>query len=489
MPRKDRKRKIRKPVKRARPQKKQKRQRGPKSFLEQAELFKNAGQRSQIQLEKNALRDSETMKNIRYGFKLMWQEVPQVMKRYKIGECGSFDPRNGHGGVCWGWPKECKLKNSQAKTIIWDIWKKRGLTYPQMKKVRQALAYAYELSGGSKPGGNFQGVSQVWKNVHPDQCVESSTTTLPQSIPTPAELKVAFTQQWNRQHPWCLMRYLQGLVQSYDLFVFGIRSREDIDRVKKSTQHHHNWKRGWQATSFLGGRCKLQGVKKNTRPWKVYRRCHCPGGKHIQPPSDFCKEIGDNGNPKVEVKWNTTCPLAALQLIWQFQGTKKSGPKRCYGRWLESGRYGTSNTGDIAEMAVDWMIAQGACTEEDCYDTNSGRKSLAKWCAHLNIPYTESFHIHADLYGVWAENYEQEVEKPAGNFKKRDQSNDPKVATAALMKFANFLGRGKKVKVKLSKKNRYLHALLMNAGQKEKAERIRLGIESSSDESSDSDAE
>ena len=484
MPRQGRKRKVRKPLKHQKPPKKKKRRRGPKSFLDSAELFPCAGQRSQIQAEKNALRDSETMKNIRYGFRLMWQEVPGVMRRYNIGRYGSFDPKNGHGGRCWGWPKECKLKNSQAKTIIWDIWQKRSLTLPQMKKVRQSLAYAYELSGGPRPGGNYDGVNQVWKNVRPEQCVESSTTTLPQRIPTTDELKVAFTKEWTPEHPWCLMRFLQGLVQAYDLFVFGIRSREDIDRVKKSTHHQHNWKRGWQCTSFLGGRAKLAGVKKNTRPWKVYRRCHCPGGKHIHPPSGFCKEINAEGNPEVEVKWNTTCPLAALQLIWQLQGTNKSGPKRCYGKWLPSGRYGTSNTGDVVEMAIDWMIAQGACTEEDCYDTNSGRKSLARWCAKLNIPYTESFHIHADLYEVWAENYEHEVEKPH-NFKRRLQSTDPAIATAALMKFANFLGRGKKLKVKLSKKNRYLHHLLKASGQKEKAEQIRLGIESSSDESSD----
>ena len=359
MPRQGRTRKVRKPAKRPKPAKRRKRKRGPKSFQEQAELFRCAGQRSQIQAEKNALRDPETMKNIRYGFNLMWREVPETMKRYKIGEVGSFDPKNSHGGKCWGWPKECTLKNSQAKTIMWDIWGKRSLTLPQLQKVRQSLAYAYELSGGSKPGGNFDGVSQVWANVRPEECPESETTTLPQRIPSTDELKIAFTKEWTPQHAWCLMRFLQGLVQAYDLFVFGVRSREDIDRIKKSSHHQHNWKRGWQSTSFLGGRAKLAGVKKNTRPWKVYRRCHCPGGKHIQPPTDFCKEIGKDGNPKVEVKWNTTCPLAALQLIWQLQGTESTGPKRCYGRWLDSGRYGTSNTGDIAER--DPQCVRGGC--------------------------------------------------------------------------------------------------------------------------------
>lgn len=415
----------------------------------------------------------------------MWQEVPEVMRRYKIGEVNSFDPRNGHGGVCWGYPKECSLKSSQAKTIIWKIWGKRSMTYPQMKKIRQSLAYAYELSGGSKPKGNYAGVNNAWDNVVPEQCVESSTTTIPQSIPTMDELKKAFTREWTPQHSWCLMEFLQGLIQAYDLFVFGLRSREDVDRVKKSNHHHHNWKRGWQCTSFVGGRAKLSGKKKDTRPWKIYRQCHCPGNKHIRPPFDFCKEINKDGNPEVDVKWNTTCPLAALELIWQFQGTKGTGVKRCYGKWLPSGRYGTSNTKDVAEFAIDWMIAQGACTEENCYDTNSGRKSLALWCEKLNIPYPESFHLHGDLFETWAENYEFEVER-SREFKQRKQARDPKIVAVALKKFANFLGRGKKLKVKLRRKDRYLHYLL-KATDPEKAEQIRLGMKSSSDESSSSD--
>ena len=439
-----------------------------------------------MQAEKNAMRDKETMKNLRYGFRLCCQEVPEEMKRFSVGKEGSFNPKNGHGGVCWGWPKECSLTNSQAQTLMWKIWMKRGLTFPQMLTVRKSLAYAYELTGGPIPKGNFPGVNRAWEHVREEKCVESSTTTLPQRIPTLNELKRAFTKKWSPQHQWCLMRYLQGLVQAGDLFIFGLRSREDIGRVKKSgqksTHHQHNWKRGWQCTSFIGGRAKLSGAKKNTRSWKIWRRCHCPGGKHIRPPSDFCKEINKEGNPKVEVKWNTTCPLAALELIWQLQRKPSEGHRRCYGKWLPSGRYGTSNTGDVAEMAIDWMIAQGACSEEDCYDTNAGRKSLARWCETLRIPYPESFHIHGDLYEVWAQNYETEVVKTP-NFKRRTQSTDPKIATIALRKFANFLGRGKKVKVQLSKKNRYLHAILVDRGKVELAKKIRQGLPSDDEDS------
>ena len=111
---------------------------------------------------------------------------------------------------------------------------------------------------------------------------------------------------------------------------------------------------------------------------------------------------------------------------------------------------------------------------------------MARWCEALNIPYPESFHIHGDLYEVWSQHYETDVLKYS-NFKRRNQSTDPKVATVALKKFANYLGRGKKVKVKLTQKKRYLHAILVGQGNKEEAERIRQNLPSDSEDSDDDD--
>ena len=187
------------------------------------------------------------------------------------------------------------------------------------------------------------------------------------------------------------------------------------------------------------------GVKKGTRPWKIWRRCHCPGKRHIRPPARFCEEIGLDGNPNVDVKWCTCCPLAALELIWQLQPKSQ---RRCYGKWLASGRYGTSNTGDVVEMAIEWMVSQGACDPEDRYDTNSGRKSLAAWTRHLNVPYEESVQIHGDLWEVWHDAYEQAVLK--SRYEIRNQSTLPRIATRAIQRFVNFLGRGTTVKSTLS---------------------------------------
>ena len=50
-------------------------------------------------------------------------------------------------------------------------------------------------------------------------------------------------------------------------------------------------------------------------------------------------------------------------------------------------------SGTPSKHAVDWMMSQGLPR----FDTNSGRKALAKWCKMLHIPYRQSVHIHGDV--------------------------------------------------------------------------------------------
>ena len=409
-----------------------KRKRGPQSFKEKSKLPRHAGRRTQIQDERNDLRSGETLKNIRYGFKLMWQEVPKLMKQYGIGQVGSFDPRNCHGGRCWGWPKECKLTDFQAHALLFDVYKRRNLTMPQMTVVRKSLAYAYELTGGT-PGGNFRGVKKVWEIVRPTALPKSTTTTLPEYVPTPEELKTAFTQKWTPESGMPYVKHCSGLVAGYHWSLFGLRSREDIDRVKRSVTHQVNWKAGWVCTDFVGGRAKLCGVKKGTRPWKVWMVCHCKGKQHVRPPANFHKTIDKFGNPLGEISFSTVCPLACLEVVWQLQD-QAGVDRRCYGKWLGSGRFGTSNYGDVVGMAAEWFKSKGVCSEATKYDSNSGRKSLGRWTCLLNIPYEESFQLHGDLWVVWSEAYETEV--PKTSFTGRKQSKDPEVACKALRRLA-----------------------------------------------------
>ena len=79
---------------------------GPSSFASGTKLFRKAGLRSQLQEQRDKLRGKECHKQHRYAFRLMWREAPEVMRRYKFGKVGSFDPQNVHNGVCWAWPRE-----------------------------------------------------------------------------------------------------------------------------------------------------------------------------------------------------------------------------------------------------------------------------------------------------------------------------------------------------------------------------------------------
>lgn len=463
-----------------------KRKRGPKSFKEKSKLPKYASQRTQLQHERDQLRESDTLRVIAWGFKLMWRECGALMRKYKIGAVGSFDKSNVHNGNCWGWPFECKITNQQVYTILMRIWKRKNVTYSMFRAIRKSLAYAFELTGG-KPGDNFPAVADVVSVVHPTKFPESTTTTLPDCIPVPKDLKRMATTPWTPDSDWSFMDTATARVMALDCFVFGLRSREDVKRVKESVTHTVNWKDGWVCTAFKGGRSKLAGVKKGTRPWSIWSVCHCKGKKHKRPSEDFIYSMDKQGNPTEEPDFDTTCPVALLEIIFELQDYYDT-PRRRYGKWITTGRFGKSNYGDPVDRAIDWLVSIGVCDAEHRYSSNSGRKSLGLWTAHLNIEYEVGFQLHGDLWEVWAKHYETTIPASRGDFDKRTQSTRPDVACEALRRLANWFGFGKKVKRRLSMHQRYMHHLLIQQGNKKLAERIRDGLPSdSSDDESSSD--
>ena len=131
--------------------------------------------------------------------------------------------------------------------------------------------------------------------------------------------------------------------------------------------------------------------------------CKSEHGKHIRPPEDAWKSVDKHGYPTKPVSWDPRCPLAALEYVFQFQHDEDV-PKRCYPAWnpaqknsenrIEKWAHMSSNdVSTPSKMAVDWMRTQGLPR----FDTNSGRKSLARWCKMLRVPYKQSVHIHGDV--------------------------------------------------------------------------------------------
>jgi hypothetical protein len=164
----------------------------------------------------------------------------------------------------------------------------------------------------------------------------------------------------------------------------------------------------------------------------------CQGDKHIRP-GEY--ELDSDGNPDV-LSWDPRCPVATTEFVFQNQH-EEDVPKRCYPNTLAKStagevRYGQKSIADPSEAAVNFMEAQGLPK----FDTNSGRKALARWCKKLSVPYELSVHIHGDLHDTWNKHYEKGVPEPNLKVSIRNQSRDPEVATAALRIFADWLGRG-----------------------------------------------
>ena len=142
---------------------------------------------------------------------------------------------------------------------------------------------------------------------------------------------------------------------------------------------------------------------------------------------------------------------------------------------MKSGTFKVQNEGDVIQLAINWMLAQGVT--EVGFDTNSGRKSLARWSDHLNIDYELNFFIHGDLPDVWRDSYQPSLHviKKGNN---RKQGRDPDICTRALRRFANYLGRGKQLKPKLNRQERYSHHILEALGQSNLASKIRDNLPS-----------
>ena len=139
---------------------------------------------------------------------------------------------------------------------------------------------------------------------------------------------------------------------------------------------------------------------------------------------------------------------------------------------LQDARYGTGNIGDVAALAVEFLKEQGAGE----FDHNAGRKFLAAWCRHLNVPYTMSVQIHADLPDTWNKHYEQGVVQNVKKVLIREQSRDPKIATAALRAFAGFCGRGNDpYKPPMNLQERQLDAVLRRVGDDAEADAVLRG--------------
>jgi hypothetical protein len=436
------------------------------------------------------------MAKYRNGFNVMWRTCGKVMTRCHVGKPGTFDKQNHHGGVMPGWPAESTMTDLRASKILHACIESRKLTIKQLDAVRKSLGFLWELTGNrTKKDSNWPCVGAQWDSTVRLTNLKPKKETPPMRIPTPKALRRAILKGWTKLCGMPLLKWLVFYSCFWDTMVCGARPVVDMDKIKKSRTHNFNYRQGWSCTDFLGGRSKLAGVKKGSRAWKVYKICLCKGKKHKRPRKDAWSLFDPDGNPTEEMGFDPVCPLACQEVVWQCQ-EEEDIPKRNYPNFIPrtkfyEARLGALNVGDPAQAAVEWLKVQGAGE----FDHNAGRKSLAGWCHFLDVPYKLSVHIHGDLYEVWIFHYQilGLRKKDDKALKIREQSLDPQVATAALRKFAFFLGRGQvnEYKPPLSLTERQNNAILQHVAGKEVAKNVLMSAEAAmkKEEETDSDVE
>ena len=410
--------------------------RGPKSYKDKSTRQRRAGLVSRRETRKWENASKATLRSVRAGWALAWRYAGGYLKRKRIPL--TFRKGNLHNGVLFANRKECKMTNTMAGEILERVYNSRKVTLPQLKQVRHTLSYSYYLMTGTVKA-NWPEVKAQWDSFNLAELPESLKPLMAKRIPVPENLKEAWTKGWTPNGTWTLADFIVAALGAWDYFIFGLRPQCDINKVKTSTDHVININERYGYTSMVGGRSKLQGNRRGTRAWKVYRVCCCRNWKHTPVPADF--RLDKKGNPTVPVTWNTVCPLAQMEFMDQQQGVLGWG---AYKKWRKStGEFGLANHGDVPALANRWLQFQ---TNQGPFDPNCGRKCLSRWLECLKIPYSESHQVHGDLQCVWRGSYQDSL--PKSTYEIREQSGDVDIACKALRTFASWLFDQQKPTVK-----------------------------------------
>lgn len=436
-----------------------------------------------MRFETDKNKSGKAHQGYRNGYRTMYRTCPDLCKKLNIPAPDSFSKSNGQDGVIWGWKKECTMTNLKAGKVLLACYRSKKLTLPMLDAVRKSLAYSYQLMGHevTRYKKNWSEVYNVWNAVNEANC-KAKKSTLPVLIPTPEELKDVFTRKWDPNVNE--MPFLESVLarrSAFDIFFSGHRPNKDISKIKKSVgykKHEINVQEGWMWSAFEGGRSKLAGAKKNSRPWRQWARCWCEGGRHVSPTLAHKYKLDDCGNPvDGDPGWDDRCIIAGFEFtcLWfpkkkwrRYPNLKGKGRGKS-----KKGQLGDSDIGSPVKLALKWFADMG----QGPYDTNSGRKAYARLLDKLNICYEWGFENHGDGFGTWEMKYQQGCRRENDNFSRRTQSKDPRVATRALIQISQWMGLGTKQPARqMSLVERQNDMILRMNGFGQQADMMLLGL-------------
>ena len=322
---------------------------GAESYLSKARKPRRIGIAKRIQFRKNIKKSKHTMRRYRVSYKLMHTLAKKYTSGLKnFGPPGSFDERNQHGGVMPSLPGDVHLTGRQAATIL-EKCADHEISYEQFRSISGCLSYIYQLvwTGDYHKKMNWPEVTKMFRAYSPDEFRAPVRPLKPEHVPSPEQLRAAFTKGWTVNCGWSLCRWWLGLLCCWTWAVLGNRSNCDVAGLRDSRTHTLSAQQGWAATAMKGGRNKLCDRKAGSRPWSGYFVCLCPEGKHQEPPEDFEDSLEEDGNPTTPPTFCTSCPLAALDIRTRLAG--ENGMK-IFGKWSK-GRYFGQNIGKPVTLA------------------------------------------------------------------------------------------------------------------------------------------
>ena len=377
-----------------------------------------------------------TFGKYRTGYNTAWERMPKT-RRYMIDKGfkppGQWDPNNLQDGRMFASPKEVAfITEDIAENILWKAYFEDGATKGQLDDISKMLSFAYQLKTG-KVKENFKIVKDTWGNMNPDRMNPPRKSHAATISLEPENVKTALMTGWKeetglRYPDWCV-RY----IAFFDWYLNGARSKVDLKRIRHSAKHYVSYSGGWMATEYLGGRAKVE-KRLGIREWKAFRTCTCPANHNGLPLQYEQQEVlfAANGNPIAQPTWNTACPLTCWQTIQYQLRRARLTPTRIYPKWSYINNRFTKECfgrGTIIKKMCEFAEKQGANPENLTLSPNGGRKGFGKVCQVHRVPYFESFECHADRATNWRR-YQSDAKRDP-NFKRRNQSRDPYVCTAA----------------------------------------------------------
>lgn len=205
-----------------------------------------------------------------------------------------------------------------------------------------------------------------------------------------------------------------------------------MNRVKYSTNHFLDKKNGFVWTQMEGGKSKSQ-VRHGVQPWKKYRTCSCPGGKHRGLPSDDYvlqyDMFTNDGYPKAEpLEYCTECPVTCWEIVMHFHarsGNYGEKGQRPYAKWsVSTNRFTKEDYGrdTLHDNIQEWLEFQGANPNGTVWHNNGGRKASGQLCDVHGVPYEHSMDVHSNRAQNWKYYQPNCVLTPG--FKRRHQHSD-----------------------------------------------------------------